>query len=107
MNRIVGLVTLGAALIVPAFAAPQQNTPKANATTGSPAACEADGRHLDAVNAEYVWRLRAYEHIDCALAILDDAMKTEGRSVMLSREQAEEVRTNVWKARDAAARIGR
>jgi hypothetical protein len=57
MKRMVGMVSLGSVLLVPAFAASHQRTVK---------------------STEYVWRLRAYEDVDCALAILDEALKAEG-----------------------------
>ena len=105
MNRMV-LVSL-AALLVSVFVAAQQKTVNAAPASSPAAACAADGDRAVSVGEEYVWRLRAYEHIDCALAILDDALKTEGAVVTLSREHAEQVRTRVWWARDAAARVGR
>jgi hypothetical protein len=107
MSRM-GIVILAAALLVPAFAASQQTTVNATAAPAPPAAvCSAEGRDRASGNPDYLWRLRAHEHIDCALAILDDALKTGGAAVTLSREQAMQVRASVWAARDAAARIGR
>jgi hypothetical protein len=97
------------ALICPVVAAPHQAGEHARGLAPSSRAahvCAAD-RQSTAANPEYLWRLRAYEDLDCAIAILDDALKTQGDSVLLSREEAERARARIWAARDAAARIGR
>ena len=108
MKRMVGLVSLGVVLLVPAFAASHQKTVNVAAATSSQvAACTAVGSQLNTVSTEYVWRLRAYEDLDCALGILDDALKAEGSAITLSRHDIERARASVWSARDAAARIGR
>ena len=109
MRRIVGTVSLGLALILPAVAASQQPTGNNVTAPSAPAqVCTAGGHRQSAtVNAEYVWRLRAYEDLDCAFAILDDALKAPGSVIMISSEKAEQARASVWSARDAAARIGR
>ena len=110
MKRIVGTVGVGLALILPAVAASQQKSDvTAAAATSLPTReCSVEGkRQLATVNQEYIWRLSAYEDLDCALAILDEALKTQGSVITLSRPQAEHARARVWAARDAAARIGR
>jgi len=108
MKHMVGMVSLGLVLLVPAFAASHQNTVSVAAATSSQvAACAAEGPRLNTVSTEYVWRLRAYEDLDCALAILDEALKAEGSAITLSRHEIERARASVWSARDAAARIGR
>jgi hypothetical protein len=109
MRRMVGTMTFGLALILPAVVASQQESDTVAAATAPLAeVCAADSsRHLTAVNAEHVWRLRAYDDLDCALAILDDALMTHGSAIMLPRQAAEHARARVWSARDAAARIGR
>ncbi len=108
MKRMVGMVSLGLVLLVPAFAASHQTTVNVAAATSSQvAACAAAGPQLTTVSTEYVWRLRAYEDLDCALAILDEALKAEGSAITLSRQDIERARASVWSARDAAARIGR
>lgn len=109
MRRIVGTVGVGLALTLPAVAASQQKSDDiAAATSSQTQGCSVEGkRQLAAVNQEYVWRLSAYEDLDCALAILDEALKAKGSVITLSRQQAEQVRARVWAARDAAARIGR
>ena len=109
MRRIVGTVGVGLALILPAVAASQQKSDDISAATSSQTqGCSVEGkRQLATVNQEYVWRLSAYEDLDCALAILDEALKTQGSVITLSRPQAEHARARVWAARDAAARIGR
>ena len=108
MKRMVGTVSLGLVLLPHAFAASQQKTDNVAAAISSQVtACAVEGRQLPTVNAEFVWRLRAYEDLDCALAILDDALKAEGSVITLSRQEIERARSSVWSARDAAARIGR
>ena len=108
MKHMVGMVSLGLVLLVPAFAASHQKTVNAAAAPSSQvAACAAGGPQLNAVSTEYVWRLRAYQDLDCTLAILDAALKAEGSAITLSRHDIERARARVWSARDAAARIGR
>ena len=109
MRGIVGTVGVGLALILPAVAASQQKSDDIAAVTSSQTqGCSVEGkRQLAAVNQEYVWRLSAFEDLDCALAILDEALKAQGSEITLSRQQAEQARARVWAARDAAARIGR
>ena len=108
MKRMVGMVSLGLVLLVPAFAASHQKTANVAAATSTQVpACAALGPQLNTVSTEYVWRLRAYEDLDCALAILDEALKAEGSAITLSRHDIERARARVWSARDAAARIGR
>lgn len=107
MKRMVGMASLGLVLLVPAFAASHQKTVNAAASSSQVAACAAVGPQLNTVSTEYVWRLRAYEDLDCALAILDEALKAEGSAITLSRHAVERARASVWSARDAAARIGR
>jgi hypothetical protein len=108
MKRMVRMISLGVALLLPAFAASHPNTLNMNAPTSSPAQiCAADGSRLLGTAAEYVWRLRAYEELDCALAILDEALAADGGVITISRQKAEQARASIWSARDAAARIGR
>ena len=112
MKRVmkrVGTTLLGVALILPAAAASTQRSTDAAAAASSQTDVCADGENRQpmTVSAEYVWRLRAYDDLDCALAILDQALKAPGSAVMLSRQEAERARARVWSARDAAARIGR
>ena len=109
MKLTVGMLSLGLALVLPALGASQQKSDNVTAATSAQTqvCAPVDNRPLAPVNAEYVWRLRAYEDLDCALAILDEALETEGSVITLSRHEAERARTRVWSARDAAARIGR
>jgi hypothetical protein len=106
-HRLVRAI-VGVALIAPAVGASQDSGNVAAATSSHAQGCATDAnRPLAAVNAEHVWRLRAYEDIACALGILDDALKTPGDVITLPREKAELARARMWAARDAAARIGR
>ena len=109
MKRMIGIVILGLALTLPTAAvSPQPSATIATASSSQAQGCAADGNsHVSTVNPEYLWRLRAYEDLDCALVILDDALKTQGNVITLSRHEAERARARVWSARDAAARIGR
>ncbi|HET9191857.1 MAG TPA: hypothetical protein VFO21_03200 [Vicinamibacterales bacterium] len=108
MKRMVGTVTLGLALLLPAVAVSQQKSDHVAAAPSSPAQiCAAGDSQLPAVNTEHAWRLRAYEDLDCALAILDHALATQGNVITVSRHEAERARARLWSARDAAARIGR
>ena len=106
MRRMVGLVGLCLWVVFPVAAAQQNSGNVATATVSQTKVCT-EGAQLADLNPEYEWRFRAYENLDCAMAILDEALKAQGKVVMLSREQAEQARARVWAARDAAARIGR
>ena len=64
-------------------------------------------------DSRWIWRLRAYRHLDCVVALVDDALRGAGidggdhaNAVRLSRRDLERIRTLAWWARDAAARIG-
>ena len=109
MKHMVGTVTLALALLLPAVALSRQATnPIAAAPLPQPGGCAADGnRELTGVSAEHLWRLRAYQDLDCAIAILDAALMTPGNVVTVSRHDAERARASLRSARDAAARIGR
>jgi hypothetical protein len=61
----------------------------------------------------WLWRLRAYRHLDCVITLADAALDDDARegggerdTVRLSREDLERIRILAWWARDAAARIG-
>jgi hypothetical protein len=104
-----GSLALALVLLLPPVAVSQQ---KSSHITAAPSprdqVCSADDNNQPgSANAEHMWRLRAYEDLDCALAILDDALKTEGDVITVSRHEAERARARLWSARDAAARIGR
>ena len=109
MKRMIGTVTLGLALTLPAVAGSQQESAAVAVGPSSPAqACTAGSdTHLSGVSAEQVWRMRTREDLDCALAILDDALTRQGNVITVSRPEVERARAHIWSARDAAARIGR
>jgi hypothetical protein len=61
-------------------------------------------------NEEYYWRWTAYRELDCAIEAIERAMKSadsEEGTVTLTREELEHLRTRAFRAKDAAARIGR
>jgi hypothetical protein len=106
------LIALGMALAVPALTgalASNQVTTGALApptTFTSTAACmpQPDSGDMD---TRWVWRLRAYRHLDCVAAIVERALSSaSGGRVELSRDDLERIRAEAWHARDAAARIG-
>lgn len=72
-----------------------------------PAACTPQP-DPDYPDTQWVWRLRAYRHLDCLDAIVERALSVAARSdrVELSRAELERIRAEAWSARDAAARIG-
>lgn len=72
-------------------------------TTDGPAEASADPR--------WVWRQRAFHHLDCVTTLVDAALEAapaaEGDGeVRVSRADLERIRQFAWWARDAAARIG-
>jgi hypothetical protein len=113
MSRVqLTLIALGMAFAVPALTgarASNQITTGAIApstTFSSPAACmpQPDSDDMD---TRWVWRLRAYRHLDCVAAIVERALSSaSGDRVELSRDGLERIRAEAWYARDAAARIG-
>jgi hypothetical protein len=97
------LIALGMAFAVPAFTGANV-TPVPTFT--EPAACTPQP-DPDYPDTRWVWRLRAYRHLDCVHAIVERALSTApGDRVELSRADLERIRTEAWSARDAAARIG-
>lgn len=62
-------------------------------------------------NSEFYWRWEAYRQLDCAIEVIERAMKqsaeSEDGTVALTREQLEQLRARAFSAKDAAARIGR
>src|SRR5687767_9557003 len=80
-------------------------------------ACEANASEPD--DLQYVWRLRAFRHLDCVTGMVEEAMNrvrdddaggsndNSDEPVRLSRKELERIHMLVLLARDAAARIGR
>lgn len=97
----------------------QSSTPPArdaDGTLGFPACAASATPEPD--DPRWRWRLRAYNHLDCVTAIVDQALARaateeggrpddENAAVTMSRADLERIRTLAWWARDAAARIGR
>jgi hypothetical protein len=98
------LIALGMAIAVPALTGADA-TPVTIST--QPAACTPQP-DPDYPDTSWVWRLRAYRHLDCVHAIVERALSSSvsGDHVELSRTDLERIRQEVWNARDAAARIG-
>lgn len=73
-----------------------------------------DAQASEPADPRWLWRLRAYRHLDCVITLADAALDDPGArdgggerdTVRLSREDLERIRLLAWWARDAAARIG-
>jgi hypothetical protein len=104
MSRVrLVLISLGMAFAVPALT--DGYVPLATTLTEE-AACtpQPDPEFSD---TRWVWRLRAYRHLDCVDAIVDRALaKASTDRIEISRADLERIRAEAWYARDAAARIG-
>ena len=104
MSRVrLVLIALGMAFAVPALTG--ANLPPATTLTEE-AACtlQPDPESSD---TRWVWRLRAYRHLDCVNAIVDRALANASTDrIEISRADLERIRAEAWYARDAAARIG-
>jgi hypothetical protein len=113
MSRVrLTLIALGLAIAVPAPTGAGLSLP---VTTGAglssptsvpePAACtpQPDSDYSD---TRWVWRLRAYRHLDCVDAIVQRALSAPSRDrIELSRRDLERIRTEASQARAAAARM--
>ena len=104
MSRVrLTLIALGMAFAVPALTGaimPPVTSPNQES------ACTPQG-DPDYSDSRWVWRLRAYRHLDCVNAIIDRALSSSASDrIELSRADLERIRTEAWYARDAAARIG-
>ena len=135
MSRIATIACL--ALALPVLSAAQSDDasrsgrstkPEAFATGPGadvdPEACRTDAQAAEPQDPQWQWRLRAFRHLDCVVALADRALtaaRPAGREsgtgagrpqtrandqVMVSRADLERMRTLAWWARDAAARIG-
>jgi hypothetical protein len=97
------LIALGMALAVPALTG--ADVPPVVMAI-QPAACTPQP-DPDYPDTRWIWRLRAYRHLDCVNAIVERALSSaSGDRVELSRADLDRIRAEVWYARDAAARIG-
>jgi hypothetical protein len=106
MSRVrLTLIALGMAFALPALTGADVSpaTPSADQTVCAP-------QHSDDLDSRWVWRLRAYHHLDCVTAIVDSTLARNGAAgseqIAISRADLERIRTLAWQARDAAARIG-
>lgn len=104
MSRVrLTLIALGMAFAVPALTG--ADVPPVTTFT-EPAACTPQ-QDPDYPDTRWVWRLRAYRHLDCVNAIVERALSSPSRDrVELSRADLERIRAEAQYARDAAARIG-
>jgi hypothetical protein len=96
------LIALGMAFAVPALTGANLSP----VTDLQPAACAAQP-DPDYPDTRWVWRLRAYRHLDCVHALVERALSSSSADrVELSRNDLERIRAEARSARDAAARIG-
>jgi hypothetical protein len=104
MSRVRSIViVLGVAFAVPALTGADVS-PVTSSAPVSLCASQADAEYSD---TRWLWRLRAYQHLDCVNAIVDRALAASaGDRIEVSRAELERIRTEAWYARDAAARIG-
>jgi hypothetical protein len=102
MSRVrLVLLALGVAFAVPTLTGADVPVTPNNESACAP---QSDPEYSD---TRWLWRLRAYRHLDCLNAIVDRALtSTRGDRVELSRADLERIRNEAWYARDAAARIG-
>jgi hypothetical protein len=104
MSRVrLTLIALGMAFAVSAPTGADVAPVTASAQESSCAPQE----HSGYSDSRWVWRLRAYRHLDCVNAIVDRALaSTQSDRIELSRADLMRIRNETWYARDAAARIG-
>jgi hypothetical protein len=104
MSRVrLVLIALGVAFAVPA----PTGADVAPATPFTQLAACVPDPDPDYSDTRWVWRLRAYRHLDCVTAIVERALSSASKDrVELSRADLERIRAEAWYARDAAARIG-
>lgn len=104
MSRVrLTLIALGMAFAVPALTGADV-APVTSSTQESVCTPQPDPDYSD---TRWVWRLRAYRHLDCVNAIVDRALSSASSDrIELSRADLERIRAEAWYARDAAARIG-
>jgi hypothetical protein len=104
------LIALGMAFALPALTGAMTSPEDA---TIDPSTC-ASQQPPDHEDARWRWRLHAFHHLDCATAIIDRALQSNGAAagtpsgdrIEISRAELERIRTLALWARDAAARIG-
>lgn len=109
MSRVrLVLIALGMAMAVPALTGADRAGVELAFTGNPPAACTPDrDPHPDYPDTRWVWRLRAYRHLDCVNAIVERALSSaSGDRVEMTRADLERIRAEARYARDAAARIG-
>jgi hypothetical protein len=104
MSRVRSIViALGVAFAVPALTG--ADVPPV--TSSAPESLCAPQPVPESSDTRWLWRLRAYQHLDCVNAIVDRALTaSSGDRIELSRADLERIRAEAWYARDAAARIG-
>lgn len=97
------LIALSMALAVPALTG--ADVPPV--TMGTQPAAGTPQPDLDYPDTRWIWRLRAYRHLDCVNAIVERALSSaSGDRIELSRTDLDRIRAEARYARDAAARIG-
>jgi hypothetical protein len=97
------LIALGMAFAVPALTGAKVPL----VTALAPESICAPQPDPDYSDTRWLWRLRAYRHLDCVNAIVSHALTSaSGDRVEVPRADLERIRAEAWYARDAAARIG-
>jgi hypothetical protein len=104
MSRVrLMLIALGVAFAVPALTGARV-LPVAISTHDAACVPQPDPDYPD---TRWIWRMRAYQHLDCVNAIVNRALQSSASDrIELLRADVERIRTEAWYARDAAARIG-
>ena len=114
MSRVrLTLIALGMAIAVPALTGAGSSLPVSTGaglsapptSATQPAACtpQPDSDYSD---TRWVWRLRAYRHLDCVDAIVERALSAPSRDrIEVSRRDLERIRIEASHVRDAAARM--
>lgn len=91
---------------------------KTSVAGGSTPQCQPEHELPPTDDWNWKWRLLAFRHLDCVVAMVDAALARDAApaarpadpqaaAVPIRREELEHIRSLAWWARDAAARIGR
>jgi len=110
MNAIIRMRAVFAALLLLVLACTSQGVSAQETRSRDPEVCRAS-EPQELTDENMRWRLRAYNHLDCLMRKLEQAMNHRAANgkdeVKLSRQEVEQLRNLAWWAKDAAQRIGR